>query len=473
MSAWEALMWRAEGDPRTRSTGILLEILDHAPAPAAFTAVHERAVRRIPRLRDRVVEPIVPVTEPHWSPDPVFDLTRHVRTVTLPDGSSESDLLAYAEQVFASTFDVAHPPWEAILVDGLPEGRAAYLLKVHHSMSDGLGLVQLLDVAQSAHPDEDLADVGPDAAGADHAAGHYSSVGLVGTTVANVVRDAPRQALGLPGRATRWGRQVAANPRGLTDYLLSAKRLLTPPEADRSELLAGRGTGNGLLFLDIPFADVRRGAKAVGGSVNDGFIAAMLGGLRLYHERHGVLPPATLPVGLPVSLRAANDPMGGNNFTGAQIVAPLGEPDAAERIRIIREMVLTVRDEPALGVVGDLSTVLARLPTPALVGIAATFTTTSDLQVSNIRGLTRTTYLAGAEVLGMYPLGPRPGVAVMAALITYRDTCCLGLNVDPEVFTDIDELRACLRAGFDEVIALADEVLADKVLADTTPEGDS
>lgn len=459
MSAWEALMWRAEGDPRTRSTGILLEILDHAPDPAAFTAVHERAVRRIPRLRDRVVEPIVPVTEPHWSPDPAFDLTRHVRTVTLPDGSSESDLLAYAEQVFAGTFDVVHPPWEAILVDGLPDGRAAYLLKVHHSMSDGLGLVQLLDVAQSSEPDVNVTDAGASPTLPDP--GQHSPLGLVGTTIVDAVRGAPRQALGLPGRATRWSKQVAANPRGFADYLLSAKRLLTPPDADRSALLAGRGTGNGLLFVDIPFADLRGGAKAVGGSVNDGFVAAMLGGLRIYHERHGVLPPATMPVGLPVSLRAANDPMGGNNFTGAQIVAPLGEPDAAERIRAIRELVLTVRDEPALGVVGDLSTVLARLPTPALVGVAATFTTTSDLQVSNIRGLTRTTYLAGAEVLGMYPLGPRPGVAVMAALITYRDTCCLGLNVDPEVFTDIDELRACLRDGFAEVIALADDLPKD------------
>lgn len=454
-------MWRAEGDPRTRSTGILLEILDHAPDPAAFVAVHERAVRRIPRLRDRVVEPVVPVTEPRWSPDPAFDLGRHVRTFSLPDGAGESDLLAYAEQVFAGKFDAAHPPWEAILIDGLPDGRAAYLLKVHHSMSDGLGLVQLLDVAQSAGPDDHHEPPDGMAATAPDDAREHSPVGLVGATVANVVRDAPRHALALPGRATRWGKQVAANPRGLTDYLLSAKRLLTPPEADRSALLAGRGTGNGLLFIDIPFADLRRGAKSVGGSVNDGFVAAILGGLRLYHERNGVLPPATMPVGMPVSLRAASDPMGGNNFTGAQIVGPLGEPDAAERIRIIRELVLTVRDEPALGVVGDLSTLLARLPTPALVGIAATFTTTSDLQVSNIRGLTQTTYLAGAEVLGMYPLGPRPGVAVMAALITYRDTCCLGLNVDPDVFTDIDELRTCLRDGFAEVIALADETPED------------
>ena len=122
---------------------------------------------------------------------------------------------------------------------------------------------------------------------------------------------------------------------------------------------------------------------------------------------------------------------------------------------MIRELILTARDEPALGVMGDISGLLTKLPTPALIGLAANLTTTSDMQVSNIRGLTEPTYLAGAEVLGMYPLGPRPGVAVMVALITYNGTCCLGLNVNPDVFPEIEVLEECLREGFAEVIALA------------------
>ena len=39
-------------------------------------------------------------------------------------------------------FDRARPLWEATLVEGLPDGRAAYLLKLHHSLADGKGLVQ-------------------------------------------------------------------------------------------------------------------------------------------------------------------------------------------------------------------------------------------------------------------------------------------------------------------------------------------
>jgi hypothetical protein len=60
-------------------------------------------------------------------------------------------------------------------------------------------------------------------------------------------------------------------------------------------------------------------------------------------------------------------------------------------------------------------------------------------------------FLAGQEIVGMYPLGPRPGVAAMIAMITYAGTCCLGLNVDPDAVPDPEVLKRCLSEGFDEV----------------------
>jgi len=42
-------------------------------------------------------------------------------------------LLEAAAQLAMSPFDRARPPWEAVLYEGLPDGRAAYVLKMHHS----------------------------------------------------------------------------------------------------------------------------------------------------------------------------------------------------------------------------------------------------------------------------------------------------------------------------------------------------
>ncbi len=84
-------------------------------------------------------------------------------------------------------------------------------------------------------------------------------------------------------------------------------------------------------------------------------------------------------------------------------------------------------------------------------------TNVSDVQASNIPGMGHPVYLAGARVTGLYPLGPRPGVAAMIAMISYDGTCCIGLNVDPDVISDLEVFETCLREGFDEVLDLRKE----------------
>src|SRR5882757_2782986 len=149
MSPAEALMWRAEGDLRTRSSGALVELLDTAPDWDRFLAAHDRAVQAIPRLRDRVVEPLLPVVEPTWTEDTHFDLSYHVQRIRLPEPGTLRQLLDLAGQLTSRPLDPNRPQWESILVEGLEGGRAGYLLKVHHAMSDGLGMVQLLSMAHS------------------------------------------------------------------------------------------------------------------------------------------------------------------------------------------------------------------------------------------------------------------------------------------------------------------------------------
>ena len=57
MNAFEALMWRAEADPRLRSTICGLELLDCVPDWQRFVAAGEWATRMVPRFRQKVVEP--------------------------------------------------------------------------------------------------------------------------------------------------------------------------------------------------------------------------------------------------------------------------------------------------------------------------------------------------------------------------------------------------------------------------------
>lgn len=454
LSAWEAVMWRSESDPRTRSTGILLEILDGEPDWERFRRSHERLTRLVPRLRERVIEPRVPLVQPSWSTDPHFELDNHLQRLSLPAPGTHAELIELCESLHKKPLDRARPPWESTLVTGLDGGRSALLFKFHHCMADGTGLMQLLEIAHSRTPEPSTTL--PDRAAAGSRVVSPSKVlsGRLGQAIA-----------GAPAAAVRAGRGAARNVRRLAaepsqtaadgiGFARSLARMMAPPAVPRSPLMANTQVASRLVTLEVPLDALKAAGKAAGGSLNDAYVAGFLGGLRLFHEHHDALVEQ-IPIGMPVSLRTTQEPMGGNNFAGARLVAPLAETDAAARIRIISELVGVVRDEPAIGFLDHLSPALTRLPTPAIIELSAALTASADLVISNIRGSATALYVAGCRVLEMYPLGPRPSVAAMATMITYDGTCYLGVNLDAHVFTDTGLIEKCLRQGYDEVLALA------------------
>jgi hypothetical protein len=206
--------------------------------------------------------------------------------------------------------------------------------------------------------------------------------------------------------------------------------------------------------MECELADLKAAAKTAGGSLNDTYVAALLGGLRIYHERHEV-PLEELPMAMPVSLRKADDPMGGNKFAGAYFAAPLDVADPAERIAAIRGIVLTLRVEPALDTFSLVAPVLNRIPSAVGGAVFDLVGSVADLSASNVPGVSHDVYMAGARVERVFPFGPLPGVAIMAAMVTHSGTCCFGLNVDGDAVADIDVLMDCMQEGLDEVLALS------------------
>jgi diacylglycerol O-acyltransferase len=451
LSAWEALMWRTDGDHRTRSTGVMIELLDTEPDWDRLVAAHERFTQRVPRLRERVVEPPLPLVAPAWSPDPHFDLDYHLQRVRLPGDGSMAELHALAAQFAARPLDPERPAWEALLVLGVTGGQAAYLFKPHHSLSDGIGLLQLLDLAHAHGREPGPADEAP----MPKPRRQESPEGLLANRLAARVVNAPagavREALSAAGR-------FVGDPVGTTTdavkFAMSLRRMLMPPDTPHSPALSGSGSGYRLNTFDVAFNGLKAAGKAAGGSVNDAFLAGVLGGVRRYHEKLSVTVDS-MPVAIPVSLRTDADPMGANKFAGARFVAPVGEPDPKTRIAAIHRFITDARMEPALGFLDLLAPVLSRLPEIALTAIAGQMTGLSDLQASNLGAIGRPLYLAGARVTRIYPMGPRPGIPAMVAMLTYDGTCCIAVNFDPEAITDPAAFSTCLREGFDEVIALA------------------
>lgn len=449
MNPLEALMWRAEADPRLRSTICALELLDTTPDWERFVDAHDWATRLVPRFRERVVEPLLGLGTPCWSVDEQFDLHYHVRRMRLPEGGGWPEVLGIAEQIAMTPFDRVRSPWEAVLIEGLPEGKAAYLLKLHHSTTDGMGAVGLFAQLHSRkrEPTTDkLQRPAPPVDGTTAASALLSQV----ASDARAVPSALGAAGGLLRRAARPDRAM----RDAARFGGSLRRVLADPDTEGSPLLRGRSLSWRFQALDVPFSDLRGASKAVGASLNDAFVASLLGGFRIYHEELG-RPIDTMPIAIPISLRSAADSAsGGNSFAGARLAAPVGMTDPEQRMHAIGAQVRAARDEPAVDGLGMVAPALARLPGPMISQLAGNLTKSNDLQASNVPGIREDVYIAGAKIERTYPFAPLPGCAAMITLVSHGETCCIGVNLDPAAITEPERFGRCLEDGFAEVLAL-------------------
>ena len=455
MNPLEVAMWRAESaDPRLRVNVSLLELLDPAPDWPRLLAAHEWASRMVPRMRQRVVEPALALGTPTWVTDADFDLSRHVHRIQLPPPGSMRQLLDLVQEFAATPFDRDRPLWASLFVEGLSGGRAGFAIKSHHSVTDGLGAVQLMIRLHSRTPEHDPQRPEPPVP----AAAEASRAALFAGQVADAVRATPtaalRQGAGLLGALARpW--ETASRAAGRAT---SAARWAGQNTAVQtgSELLATRGGDWHFEAIDVPLADLKAGAKAAGGSLNDGLLAAVIGGFRRYHEQFGA-PVDHLSLGFPISLRNKDDPQGGNRFTGAKFAAPMAELDPAARIAAVRQFVLSARAASAAAadtVPSALAPALGWLPAPVISLVSSRLTSTNDVQVSSIPGVPYPLYIAGSLITHMYPFGPLPGCAAMITLISHVGECCIGINTDTLAVIEPGLLAEDLRAGLDEVIAL-------------------
>lgn len=467
MNPLEATMWRAEADPRLRSSGVILELLDLAPDWRRLVAGHAWAIRRAPRLRQRVVEDPSRLGPPAWC-EVEIDLDYHLRRMRLAEGSALRDALAVAESLHMAPLDPARPLWEAILVEGLADGQAAFLLKLHHCLADGTAFMQLFDLLRSVRREPTKAKPAP----ALTPPRALSEREVAVHNLTRVVRGAPASLKGLLGVGLHQAVKGVRDPVGRLSsgsaWARSLARAAGTPPGTPSPLLAARGLSRRLGTIEVPLQRLRRAGRQGGGSLNDAFLAGLAGGMGRYHAEHGHSDPPDLPFALPVSLRGSDDE-GGNRFTAARIAAPVAEPDPAARIATIRARVLAARGEPALDFLGFTAPLMCRLPGSLLARATLGATSTIDLQASNFPGLERPAYVAGARVLRMFPFGPVPGGAMMAVLVSHGDTCCIGLTFDHDAIPDTERMERCLREGMAEVLALAPELEDERDLAGEEP----
>lgn len=356
----------------------------------------------------------------YWEEDQEFELDYHLRHLALPQPGRIRELLAMVSRLHGNLMDRNRPLWEAYLIEGLPGGRFATYIKIHHALVDGVSGARIMADSLSRRSDEIKAPVW-----AQQVAKHPGS-------------QAPAVASGLLSKladAARAGREILPGiGSGLWDMLRSAEGesasalpFQAPPTPFNVEISGSRR----FAAQSYALSRLKRIGEATGATVNDVTLAICAGALRKYLQAQQALPKKPLVAMVPVSLHAETD-AGGNQVSLllANLATHLRDPQKrlARIVQSTTQAKERLKKMPRLQKLAHGITSISAMGPSVLTGSAREHPT-FNLVISNVPGPRDTLYLNGARLDEVYPVSiPTQYLALNITISGYADKLGFGFT---------------------------------------------
>ncbi len=440
-------------------------VVDPATAPPGwgFETIKELIASRLhllPPFRRRLVTVPLDLDHPYWIEDPDFDLDYHLRHIAVPAPGHDAQLADLVARIHARPLDRSRPLWELYVIEGLRGGRVATLTKLHHAAVDGVSGAEILTILLDLTPEPRELEA-DDSWRSDRVPSGVELLARTGIT-----------SMLMPGKALRVGYQTLRALPGLkplkmlpamlgidrSDDILSRPTLVAP----RSRLNREISPHRRLAFGDVSLETVKAIKNAHATTVNDVVIAVSAGAVRRWLIAHDDVPERSLQAMIPISIRTEAEKGSIGNHVSA-IIAPIGThlADPVERLQFVHETMLVAKEQHQ-ATPATLLQDFAEFAPPAVAARAARVAFRNgragrispfNLVISNIPGPAFPLYLAGAELLGHYPVSAiAEGAALNITLHRYRDHLCFGLVADRYLVPELWHMLADLQ---DEVAVLA------------------
>lgn len=462
MSDTEAMMWAAERDPFLSSGMGSVFTLDQAPDVDRLMEAMLRASNAVLRLREKVVEGILPAP-PRWVIDESFDIRDHISSARLPAPATQRELLDLAASVISEPFDKTKPLWKFVAVTGSKSRRkdavkGAIVMKLHHSISDGIGAMRLAELYMDLERDPPPKPPLPDLAPADHVPedGIEAVVADVGHVVKRQLAVARRTAAEValwgadPSRMKSAASEVAAAVRSVANQAVGDAAATSGSSG--SELWRTRSAERHYEIFDLPLDDLKGAATRLGGSINDVFVAGTVIAASRYHRARDV-DVGQFNLSFIISTRS-DDAAGGNSFAPVPFSVD-ATPRTDDEIFLLVKQAMAGKRKKSGQTVGDsmevMATVANALPSSVLTKIGRARSAKIDWATSNLRAADFPVFVAGAEIAHMYPIGPLGGTAFNLTGMSYNGSFDFGLFVDPVAVEDPSELRDHLKSSYQDL----------------------
>lgn len=412
------------------------------------------------RFTQYVEEPDSPFKIPRWVDDEDFDIGNHIKHIASNKPIDKLTLQEFVSELASIPFDYSKPLWQIHYIENYEAG-SALIVRLHHSIADGLALIQILLSVADEFADELDAEDDEQEIELDPLAKTLTPMVKAGFTAAKTFRFAKQ--------FVRKSASVVSHPKKLVkDTAVATKSLgkilFIPP--DRKTLLRTRSTLSKLVAWSdpIPLADVKAIGKHVDATINDVLISSATGALRRYlQEQEEKVEGMNLRALVPVNLRKPEDLSEmGNKFGLIFLSLPVGVEDPIERLKVLKERMDAIKGTPeailGYGIVGLIGL------TPAQIEniITKIFSMKASTEMTNVPGPREPLHLAGAKLTDlMFWVPTLVDINLGISIISYAGNILIGIKSDAGVIAEPEKIIAYFHKELDvlsEVNVNPDEV---------------
>ena len=442
--------------------GLLL--LDPSTMPSGYsydrirTMAYER-LPKIPAVRQKLAWAPFKVGRPFWVDDPGLDIERHLHRVVLEPPGDERSLADVVGDIASWSLRRDLPLWELWVIEGLADGRIAILVKMHHSTIDGVSGANIMGHLLDLEPAPPIRHPSSEKWQAERTP---NQIQLLGHSMAarlaeplELARLVPATALRLTTTLWRLGRQGSGGAPAAVPF--------TAPRTSFNATITARRS---VAFTDVPLADVKRVKDTFGVTVNDVVTAVVGGALRHYLEDRGELPDRSLIAAAPVSVHDQTAERAGTTKVSVMFsTLATDEKDPVERLRAIASA--NTRAKEIHKMVGadtlmrwaehfwlNAFALGARLY--STLHVADHHRVVHNLILSNVPGPPVPLYMAGARLVGLYPLGPiTDGAGLNVTVLSEEDRVGFGIITCPDLMPRVWDLADAIPGALCELVEAA------------------
>lgn len=421
----------------------------------AIRRAYESILQSVPRYRQKLKW--IPLADrPVWVDDEHFQLDYHIRHVALPHPGGIAELKRLAARVIEHQLDRNRPLWELWVVEGLSGGRFAIIAKTHHCMVDGSSGVELAQKLLSPTPQISLAKP-------------RRFIPRTPPSDLELLRDEVIRRLTIPLKAVNGLRALREEVDDLREEVMVRLRALADiagtalSPVSQTPLNGELSPHRRFDWYEMPLADVKKVRKALDCTVNDIVLGVVTEVVRRYLLARQVDPShITFRISAPVSVRRDQEKQSmGNRVSTWLVELPIGEPDALEQVRNLREQTQELkRTRNALGM--DVLISAAEFAPMGLIsqGMHLASGPINSI-VTNVPGPQFPLYMLGAKLISILPQVPLlPNIGLGIALMSYDGRICWGFIGDYEIVPDIDEIATSVGEAFADLASAAGVELA-------------